>query len=162
MLSIFTLAAACLSAPLAQSDGLPVAEHTLKPAPIKAKQASYARSLTIEIEVASASPLVLDYAELTSGNWQQVPMQGSTIEPGDAMTYLAGTENTYKSLGGTVTLSLPSGASFPVEFEWTPGSQAMCSVADANLQTVTVHAELLNTMGNSPTCLVTVTDANNG
>ncbi|WP_291844918.1 hypothetical protein [Maricaulis sp.] len=158
MLSMIALAAALSSAPFAIADTPAIGTNTHKPVSAKALQGDFARSLTIEIEVVSASSLVLDYGSLTGGQWQQPPMAGSVIEPGDSMTYVNGVENPFDALGGMMMLSLPSGATIAIAFEWAFGGSVACTANGENLQTVAVTNELVNTMGNAPTCLVTITD----
>ncbi len=162
MLSIISLATALSAAPLAKPDHPISTGLTPKPVSDKALQVEFARSITISIELAAASPLVLDYAALTGGEWQRQPMPGSTIQPGDVVTLVSGAENPFDPLGGRIVFSLPSGADFTIEFEWATGRSVTCTGNDASLDTVAVNIELVNTMSNTPTCGVTITNAVNG
>ncbi|MFY0638123.1 hypothetical protein [Maricaulis maris] len=154
MLSMIALASALSTAPL----GVAVGESAPKPALGKAMQNEFSHSLTIEIQAASANPLVLTYGSLTGGEWDRIPTPGSTLEPGDSITYVNGVVSAYDALGGMISLSLPTGATFAIEFGWAVGGSVACTAEPANLETVAVNVELINTLSDEPTCAVTITD----
>ncbi|MDF1768157.1 hypothetical protein [Maricaulis sp.] len=160
MLIQIALGAALLWAPAGQFNSLAADDPAPKPALIKTVQDSFARSLSIVVTIDMGTSIVLDYPELTSGEWQSVPTPGSVINPGDSAIYVAGTQNNFDPLGGALILSVSSGASFSVNFEWTIDGQVTCTVDDTSLQTVSLQVTSFNTMTNSPTCQITAMDAN--
>ncbi|WP_323762211.1 hypothetical protein [Maricaulis sp.] len=129
MLSIFALAATLMSTPLTQVDAQTLAPDTLKPVKIKRLQGEFARSLAVEIRVASPSPVILTSAELTGGNWDERPLQGSDLNPGQIVTYTNGNDDPHDALGGTMTFSVACGDRVSIAFEWAEGSPPICTAA---------------------------------
>ncbi len=162
MLSTIVFAAALSSASLAPDVMTSAVESAPKPVREKVLLDEFARSLTIEIESASANPVDLGYAELTGGVWEQTPIPGSTVEPGDVVSYRNGVDNQYDALGGMIRLLLPFGDSILIEFEWGFGSDASCTANGTNLQAVTVSSELEYTMSANPVCTITILNGPGG
>ena len=156
MLSTIVFAAALSSASTAPDVMTSAVESAPKPVRGKVLLDEFARSLTIEIESASANPVELGYAELTGGVWEQTPIPGSTV------SYRNGVDNQYDALGGMIRLLLPFGDSILIEFEWGFGSDASCTANGTNLQAVTVSSELEYTMSANPVCTITILNGPGG
>jgi len=119
----------------------------------------FARSVTIDISDSSAGSLILNYATLTGGQWDKQPDSGTTIKPGDQVSYVNGAPDAYTKLGGKIALTPASGGLIDIEWDWPFGSGSSGTVKGTSLNGLSVSSQWINQQSTNPTFQITVSNA---
>jgi hypothetical protein len=120
---------------------------------------AYARSVTVQLTNASAATLVVSYATLTGGSWDNWPVPGTAVAPGESVSYTDSAENVFLSLGGTLMLTPETGGSLTVQWNWPAGSVLTSSISQQSLTGLAASSAEVGMATNQPTVQVTLRNA---
>lgn len=121
-----------------------------------------ARTLTIIVDNASDTEIVVDFGQLQNGDWENgaEPVPGSVISAGQ-QTFVTGADNPFEELVGTIQLT-PANGGGPIVISWTwaSGSEVTDTVTTtAALNGLTVTSNLINMETMNPQLQVYITDS---
>ncbi|MEO7689963.1 MAG: hypothetical protein ABIS51_11815 [Sphingomonas sp.] len=100
------------------------------------------RALTIQIINSSYIPVIINYGQLTGGDWDGPgPMPGDMIEAGEASFANGGNHD---ALGGTIQLSSTSGGTITITWSWPLGGAATGSASGTSLTGLSLKTGVVN------------------
>jgi hypothetical protein len=118
------------------------------------------RTLTITVNNSSDAQLLVNYGQLTSGDWEDdsQPIPGSIISAGQK-TYVTGADNAFEELKGCILLSPASGGSITIEWLWPRGSGVSDKSTSTSLSGLAVTHTVIDTQTVNPKLQVLITDS---
>lgn len=115
------------------------------------------RALTIQIINSSDIPVIINYGQLTGGDWDGPgPMPGDMIDAGEASFANGGNHD---SLGGTIQLASMAGGTITITWSWPLGGAVTGSASGTSLTSLSLKSGVINTQSYRPTQQIFIGDA---
>ncbi|HEX2094220.1 MAG TPA: hypothetical protein VHG28_17585, partial [Longimicrobiaceae bacterium] len=104
------------------------------------------RTLTVTVNNSSDAQIVVNYGQLTSGDWEDdsQPIPGSVISAGQS-TFVNGADNAFEALGGSILLTPASGGTIQISWSWPRGSGVTGSTTSTSLTGLAVTSTVIDT-----------------
>lgn len=107
------------------------------------------RALIIQIINSSDMPVIINYGQLTGGEWDGPdPMPGNMIDAGEVSFVNGGNRD---SLGGTIQLSPISGGTITITWSWPFGGAVTGSASGTSLMDLSLKTGIVNKQSMTPT-----------